>query len=196
MYETMRSGPGPAFERYFTDATVEAVGLTELSDGVREMLENLGVRYLDPDMYDPRAFYDVRRVTLGNGDEIFVASRTKSYRDAGTEESTYVIDTRDGGILGFGEIRWRLTQVTGYFRDKPFVGFTETRRPHRRTGLAERRVRVMNALARQKYGLPINSDTCISDDARKLWEKLVSEGMARKYKEGAHDRYVYDDGTR
>jgi len=181
-----------AIKRHFGGAKTVEMELADVPDPVRGMLEALGMRYLDPDTYDPGDFYDVRRLTLEDGDAIFSARRVKDYGDRGVEESTYVIDVRNGEPVGFGEVRWRLTGVTDYFKDKPFVGFTETRRPFRRKGLAERRLRIMNALARQKYGLPVHSDTVISADARKLWEKLAGEGKARKYKEGEHDRYVYE----
>ena len=181
------------FGRFFPEGEVLDTALTEMPDDVQELLEQLGMRYLDIERYEPGKFHDVQKVTLGPDDAIYVARKIKEYGDAGTEESTYLVDHKDGKVAGYGEVRYHLTDESGYFKDKPFVGFTRTGSEHQRSGLAERRLRAMNALARQKYGKPLYSDTLLSPEARSLWEKLVKEGRARKFSEGEQERFVYED---
>jgi hypothetical protein len=188
-----QESPKPdAFERRFAEGEIADAAFVDMPDDVQEMLESLGMMYLNPDKFVPGQFRDGKRVTIG-ADEAYVASKIKEYGGAGKEESTYVVDVRNGEVAGYGEIRWHLENADEYFKDKPFVGYTKTMEGHRRQGLAERRLRLMNAVAREKYGLPIHSDTVIAEGAKAMWEKLVKEGRARKYKEGEHDRYVYED---
>jgi hypothetical protein len=182
-----------ALKRFFPEGEATPTELVELPEDVQERLEALAMRYLSFERYVPGQFHDVQRIVIGEGDVIYAARTIKEYPEAGTEESTFVVDVKGDEIVGHGEVRYHLTNDSGYFKDKPFVGFTETDGNHRREGLGERRLRAMNALAQQKYGKPIHSDTVISEEARKLWEKLVTEGRATMYKEGKHDRFIYSE---
>lgn len=179
-------------ERYFPEVKAEVAELTDLPDTVLERLEELAMRYVSFQRYVPGRFHDVQKLTVDEENTLYVARTIKEYLGAGTEESTFVIDVVGDEIAGEGEIRYHLTNDSAYYKDKPFVGFTETDQKFQRGGLGARRLRVMNALAQQKYGKPLHSDTVITEGARRLWEKFVVEGRARMYKEGAHDRFVYE----
>lgn len=179
-------------KRFFPEGEASPMEVVDMPEAVQELLEDLAARYQNFERYVPGRFHDVQKVAIGPDDVLYIARTVKEYGgEAGTEESTFVVDVKEGGIAGRGEVRYHLTNNEDYFKDKPFVGFTETEKEHRRAGLAERRLRLMNALSQQKYGKPIHSDTVITEEARRLWEKLVDEGKARMYKEGRHDRFVY-----
>ena len=95
--------------------------------------------------------------------------------------------------MGHSELRFNIKcaeENEKYFKNKPFTGFTSTEESARRTGLGTRRIFLMNAYAQMNYGFPLYSDTAISEGAKKMWEKLVQQGKAERFKEGPHDRYV------
>ena len=179
------------FERYFTEGEITKTRTVDMPDDVQEKIEALAMLYLHPDKYEPGNFHDVQKLTIAEGDEVFIASKNKDYGYDGVEESTYIIDHREGEVVGYSELRWSLTDKREYFKHKPFVGYTLTVEEHQRKGLSERRLRIMNALSRQKYGHPIYSDTVILPEAKMMWKKLVLQGRAEKFKEGEHDRYKY-----
>jgi len=89
----------------------------------------------------------------------------------------------DGEIVGVGELRYAKTDTRAYFQQKPFVGYTETVVEHMRKGLGRRRLFAMNALAQHLFGLKLHSDTCLSEEAERLWRRLVREGIAKQYTE-------------
>ena len=119
----------------------------------------------------------------------------------GPEESTYVVDTSDSqDILGYSELRYCFADSRKFFRGKPFEQWSGTEKG-RRSGLSTRRIFVMNALSQMLYGLPLYSSTHFIHDTdekgeriqpqKLVWEKLVREGLARKFKERGQDRFVF-----
>jgi hypothetical protein len=59
---------------------------------------------------------------------------------------------------------------------------------HKREGLGEERMRLINAYTKEKFGLPLSSISR-SDSAQGLWDKLLAEGLADRKRVG--DSVVY-----
>ena len=101
----------------------------------------------------------------------------------------YFFETRSDEQTGYSEMRLNTSNETEYFKNKPFIGITNTISKFRKTGLGERRIKLMTAMSQTLYNEPLCSDTNISPSAKRLWEKLEERGEAEKFMEGDHDRY-------
>lgn len=68
---------------------------------------------------------------------------------------------------------------------KPYVAWTGTAEGFRKQGLGLRRLKVMNVVAQELYGKPLNSDSefFIEEEARSLWRHLVQQELADRYSE-------------
>ena len=62
----------------------------------------------------------------------------------------------------------------------PFVGWTETYEAFRGRAAGGRRLKYMNQLCLQNFGQPLRSalNGYIEDEAKRVWQKLVDEGVA------------------
>lgn len=182
------------FKEYFPEGEINGITFEDIPGKVMEFFEKKSEEYINIDNYKPKNFSKYFIINYKNGDVAYVAIQEKDYgKYAGTEESTYLTDMKEDDISGYSEIRYNLSkQDNEYFKDKPFIGFTRTSPEFARLGLATRRLLTMNALSQAKYNKPIYSGTLISEQAKKLWEKLVERGEAKKFKEGKHDRYVLE----
>lgn len=194
--ESGPTDPSAVFNEYFPAGRIEEVDFGELPKEVAERMHGMAKLYLLPEKFDPDEFGPAMMVSHADGGKTYFASYEKDYREAGggVEESTYLFDVDEGDeYAGFGEIRYSLSSDSGYFKEKPFVGYTVTEEEKSQKGLGLRRMAMMNAISRMAYGQPLYSDTVQSDQAKRLWEALVKQGDAVKFKEGDHDRYVFTE---
>ena len=131
-----------------------------------------------------------------NGTLAYIALDKKEYESDGASESlVYVVDSDNNGIeMGYGEIRYRPYSTDQFFHNKPFVGRTRTLEDFQRKGFGRRRLLIMAKVSKDKFGLPLHSDTVLSSEAaRSLWGSLVDEGLAERYLEDGHERFVMQD---
>ncbi|MBW3013676.1 hypothetical protein KY335_00370, partial [Candidatus Woesearchaeota archaeon] len=100
------------------------------------------------------------------------------------EELVYVYVVNDDIVVGNGELRYSLEPEMDFFKNKPFVGFTETEEEFRERGLAIRRLVLMNALSQIFFGFPLNSnERSMHPGGMAAWRHLAREGKARRYRQ-------------
>lgn len=104
-----------------------------------------------------------------------------------TEQNIYVIDVKEGQIVGRGFVRFLSENTSGF----PHVGGTYTKKKERGAGLGSTRLAIMNASVRGWVDKPLASDiiteTTPSKKEKHVWERLVLEGRA----ELLDNRWVY-----
>jgi hypothetical protein len=183
------------FNSFYPEGKMSELRLNDLPKAVLKYFEANSRRFILPEKYKPGNFKRLLAVDYTNGDKTYIANQIKIYEndDDAIEDLSYLIDYRGGNNIGHAELRYNLQSDSEYFKNKPFVGYTATKEEYQRSGLAERRLFLMNALAKTLYDYPICSDTVISAEAKSLWEKLVQENKAKMIKEGKNDRYVMLD---
>ena len=181
------------FNEFHPNGKIEEISLEEIPQNIMNYFEARSKRFILPKDYQEKDFEKTFTIHHDNHHKTYVAIQTKTYcTDGDTEELTYLIDiNEENKPVGYGEIRFNISNKDEYFINKPFVGSTNTSKKNRRKGIGKRRLHVMNALCQTLYKNPLNSDTIISEDSKKLWEKLTQEGKSKMYKEGEHDRYVF-----
>jgi len=172
---------------------IDTTAQVQIPNQVMEWFEGRSSLLIDPRNYLQGNFSAFYVINHQSGDRTFAARQTKTYDTNGdTEELVYLIDVDSDGIEeGHGEIRMNISNDDPYFKNKPFVGYTETEGGFRRQGLGTRRLLMMNTFTQMLYDLPLHSDTLIADDARRLWERLAVEGKAIKYPEGQNERFRF-----
>lgn len=181
------------FGDYFKAAQVKYLQLEELPPEVLSHFEGRSQLYIHPRDYKPGNFTQLLQIKHFDRSTTYVARQTKKY-ETEIEEDIHLVDVGpDGAEQGHGDIRKNISSDDPYFVDKPFVGQTTTEEKYRRKGLATRRLLMMNALSHTYFGLPINSDTNISPEAKSIWKGFVDSDLAVKYKEGEKDRFVFKD---
>ena len=191
--EAEPTDPAAVFNEFFPAGEIKEAKLADLPEAA-DILHKLAKMYLSAEKFDPNRFGFVRRIDHADGGQTYLASYEKDYGQAGggVEESTYLIDVNEAGeYCGYGEIRNSSSTDSEYLKDKPFVGYTRTEKGKSQKGFGLRRLAMMNAVSHMLYGQPLYSDTVQSDRAQRLWEALVKQGDAIKFKEGDHDRYVF-----
>lgn len=127
-----------------------------------------------------------------NGDVTYTARHIKNYSYGDSEITTQFVDSDpEGKISGIGEVRYNPnpTMAPGFFKDKPFVGWTYTEENGRRAGLGRRRLLTMAQYARNETGYALHSDTLQAGGASRIWGRLVKEGLAEKYSQDGNPRY-------
>lgn len=181
------------FAEYFPSGEIGPTTLEEIPEQAVIELEKRSKLLVPPERYKPGNFEKLFVIRHADGTRSFAAVQQKTYGEGGdTEELTYLADLDENdAAIGYSEIRMNVSNPDGYFKDKPFVGFTRTFEGKQQRGFGDRRLRLMNALTRMLYDLPIHSDTLLSPEAQKLWEKMEKRGEAVRYKEkGKHDRFM------
>lgn len=182
-----------SFHEQFPNGRIEEIFEGGIPKATMDFFEGMNRRFILPEEYKPRNFEKFYVITYGNGDKTYVAEQLKEYsREKGPtekEKNVYFFDTRGKNKIGHGELRLNITSKRDFFKDKPFVGFTETSEQFRKEGLGERRILMMGAYAHMQYGLPLYSDTLIQLPAEKVWNKLVEKGRAEELREGDKRRY-------
>ncbi|MDO8621940.1 MAG: hypothetical protein Q7R80_01800 [bacterium] len=183
------------FAEHYPDGVMTPIAEDVVPPAVMERFEDRSAYLVHVDAYRPRNFVAYYAVTHANGEQSYVAERNpKTYAGGrpGVEREAYVVDVgTDGRVMGWGEIRYNITDPASYFKEKPLVGYTRTEPEFQRRGYGLRRLIVMNAMAHAFFGFPLHSDTVIRPEAERRWEDLVRTGRARKYKEGKYDRYRF-----
>lgn len=187
----------PSFEERFAElysgGRIMPVEYAELPDAAVSKFEGYSRRFISPEEYRPNDFSGIWKIVRDDGSETFVAEQDKDYGDGkGVERLVYLIDMLHGREVGHGELRRSLRPPSGdeeYFTGKPFVGYSGTESEMQGKGLGRRRLIEMDAISRARYGAPLNSDTLLTDDAIRVWERLVEDGLAEHYQEGKHTRY-------
>lgn len=175
------------------ESRAEPLNEDQIPENVMTWFEGRSAMLIHPRNYrrgNFTAFYVIRH----RDDITYAARQTKTYRDTSgdTEDLVYLIDVdSDGNEEGHAEIRLNISNEESYFKDKPFVGYTTTQEAYRNKGLGTRRLFIMNAMSQMLHCFPLHSDTLISDEAKRLWERLEGEGKAVKFREGEHDRYKF-----
>lgn len=171
------------------------VSYDELPSEVVKKIEGRSSMFIHPREYSERNFDMFAKHVHDNGDISYFCEQYKTYSQGNTEQLTYIVDIRksDENELrtGYLEIRYGLEDESGYFKDKPFVGITRTEEGFMRNGLARRRLIMANEYTMMKYKQPLYSDTLISDSAARVWERLVTEGLAEAVDEGAQRRFRF-----
>lgn len=172
---------------------IDALIRDQIPTKVMDWFEGRSAMSVRPGDYKTGNFIEFYIIHHQSGDTTYIARQKKTYDTSGdTEDLVHLIDLdSNGNEEGHAEIRNNITNPSPYFRDKPFVGYTKTEDMFRNRGLATRRLLIMNQITRMFYGLELHSDTLITKEARGLWERLVGEGKAIKYKEGELDRFKF-----
>jgi hypothetical protein len=186
------SGQMVVFERFFPDGKIRAVKADQVPEEAMAFFERSSSLYINFQDYKRGNFSSFFVIEYADNLKTFLAQQTKTYWNGDMEELTHLIDlSREMSKIGHGEIRMALHNRRKYFRNKPFVGYTETNSDMQGQGLGTRRLLVMNALCQMFYGLPLNSSTLVSELAKRRWERLATEGKARMYMEGKKQRFVF-----
>ena len=191
------------FEHYLPGSVITPESLENIPPQAVAALEEQSQYLVRFDNYRPGNFEKLFVISHADASKTYVGVQTKTYGDDGdTERLMHLIDVGvDDQEIGHGEVRLHIDgpkKESAYFKDKPFVGGTNTEDGSRGKGLGMRRLRMMNALTHMQYNLPLHSDTLQSPEAKRLWEKLVAEGAAKKYREevGKNERYMFIDVRR
>lgn len=179
------------FEKLF-DAELVEVGYKDLPPQIAEYLETQSRKLVRDETYRVGNFDTLYSFTHANEDITYVGQQDKTYdTNNRTERLTFFVDTREGEITGYLEMRLALTDLQRFFKNKPFVGFTRTHESFQKQGLALRRLEEANAYSLAEYGFPLNSDTLLTDEAKRVWERLVEAGRAEQYKENDNPRFRF-----
>ena len=178
------------FSELFPEGTLAEIQESEIPEAVMEIFERKSAQFINKDKYQPRNFEVYFVINHTSGDRTYLAQQTKTYEtNKDTERLVYFVDARDDRILGYSELRNNISNPSEYFKDKPFVGYTETEKEFRNHGLGTRRLLLMNAFSLTQYGRPLNSDTLNSEMS--LWENLVKRGLAKKFQKSKNIRYSF-----
>lgn len=177
------------FSETFSEGQLARITESEIPEDVRQRFERRSQLFIRRQDYRPGNFEGFFAVQHTNGDRTYLACQTKTYDTGDTESLTYFVDTRDGQDIGHSELRFNVSNPADYFKQKPFVGYTHTEEAFRRQGLGLRRLEEMNAFTQAHFHLPLYSDTLNAEEG--LWEDLVAQGRARKFKEGRKLRYAF-----
>lgn len=182
------------FNEYFPDGKIEEITIDEVPENAMEYFESKSSQFTTSDNYIPKNFEKFFVINHAENNQTYLAQQTKTYDNIDeTEKLTYFVDINNGAIEGRSELRFNIRckkENEIYFKNKPFTGWTDTEENARRKGLGTRRIFMMNAFSQMMHGFPLYSDTVITFEAKKMWEKLVSQGKAKKFKEDSNDRYV------
>lgn len=123
------------------------------------------------DVQDAFIYEDVRAITYG----------LEVYEDWGgtyKETSIWLLDVaKNGDFMGYGLL------MQDRERGVPYVGDTVTLAAFQRTGLATRRLTLMNEIAKQRFSQVLHSSRSgmMELEAIKVWEKLSLNGLAQPY---------------
>lgn len=175
---------------YGTEMT--EVTYEEIPEIVKDNFEKQSKKFILKEEYKEGNFSKLYKFIHQNGDETYIGQQDKTYETNGaTERLTYFADTRNGEITGYLELRLSINDLSEYFKNKPFVGFTRTYPTFLNQGLGRRRLEEANAYSLSEHYLPLNSDSLVIDEAKSVWEKLVTDGKAERYNENGKERFRF-----
>lgn len=180
------------FMELFPEGEITEIKESLVPKVVLDIFERKSGELISKEKYRPGNFEHYFIIKHSSGDRTYLAQQTKTYdTNKDTERLTYFVDMRGEEIVGRSELRSNISHPDPYFIDKPFVGNTRTEERFRKQGLGRRRLLAMNAYSEAMYRLPLYSDTLNRETS--IWEVLVQEGLARKFKEGKNMRYCFAD---
>ena len=173
-------------------AEMVEIAYDDLPQNVKTHFETQSSKFILPETYKIGDFSKLYKFTHQNGDITYVGQQDKTYDTNGSSERlTYFIDTRDGEMTGYLELRLAISDLSGYFRGKPFVGFTRTHSAFLNQGLGKRRLEEANIYSLSEHSLPLNSDSVVTDEAKRVWEGLIKDGKAERYDENGKERFRF-----
>ncbi len=179
------------FRDLYNSEMVE-VTYEDLPQNVKIHFENQSSKFILPEAYKIGNFSKLCKFPHQNGDETYVGQQDKTYDTNGaTERLTYFVDTRDGEMTGYLELRLPVSDLSQYFKEKPFVGFTRTHSPFLSQGLGKRRLEEANAYSLSEHSLPLNSDSLVTEEAKRVWERLIEDDKAERYVENGKERFRF-----
>lgn len=190
-----------SFQRHFPSGRVENVAYDKLPLKILSRFEAFRKKAAEIQGQGPLTFKGVLSISHNNGDKSYVASLQERHLPKGQSSEqasmsfldSYVIDANADGVPTGNAVFRRVTNTEDdSLKDKPYALLNLTDKDFREQGLGNRRLLLMNAVSRMLYGLPLHSDTSIANEAeRRLWEKFVTQGKAKKYSQNGVDRYSF-----
>src|ERR1035437_9640835 len=186
------------FKKYLPSAQIEIINAEKVPSIAKDFFEFKSRSLMAPRDYRPGNFSAFFLISHNSGGVTYVVQQTKIYdhKEGATETLVHIIDVDQfGNKQGDGEIRNNVSDNRAYFKNKPFVGWTETEENLRGKGLGLglRRLLMMNALSQMLYGLPLHTDTIITRSSGRILKRLARKGKIDKYKEGERNRYVFKE---
>ncbi len=183
--------PEEKFAQMYEGASLIPITYADLPPEAVTHFEANSEKYILPKEYIPGNFSHIYLLTHPDGSETYIAEQIKNYGEGkDTEALAYFMDYIDGKPAGYGELRNNISNQNNYFRGKPFVGFTRTYSPEdqesggndfQKQGLGERRLFEMNAYTESRFGAALHSDSNITPEAERVWQRFVKEGKAEAY---------------
>lgn len=173
------------FHEFLPSANIQESSLEQIPEEAVKLFESYGRKYISPEEYKAGNFEKLYTIGHDNGDITYVAEQTKilGKENYEQEKNAYFFESREGKEIGHGELRYNDVSEDKYFKNKPFVGYSATEKEYRRMGLGKRRIFEMNAYSQMRYQLPLYSGTVITPEVKRIWEALVKEGKAEKFRE-------------
>jgi len=179
------------FNNYYTEGLMETINLRDIPKNAMKIFEGYSARFISEKIYHLKNFNISAIIHHDLGYDSYLVSQLKEYFNKNIESEIYIVETnRNKEIIGKIELRYNINNNKEYWKNKPFVGFTETFNNFRE-GFGIRRLYYSNAITHAAYNLPLHSDTILDEKVIFMWEKLVNNNEAIKYKEGKHDRYKF-----
>ncbi len=177
---------------------VRSIDVTDIPKKVLEVLENTKVRaknrFGKNVLWEKMTYKQVgaeltetRLMSHSDGLQTYIATWSFTNPERPGIISTYIetVDVFEGKIIGLGQVghvkpRIGTEPPADLVTDVPYVANMNTEEEFQRKGYAERRYIVMNKLCLEKFGKPLSSGINTQPAARKVWEKLVGRGLARR----------------
>ncbi len=179
------------FCKFFRGSSIEEIDLNNIPKEAMTFFENHSELLISSKDYKPGNFEFFFLIKHSNGDITYLAQQTKNYHEkVGIERLTYFWETRNKENIGHGELRYNISDKDEFFKNKPFVGFSETEKEFQKQGLGKRRLLLMNAYSQMLYQLPLYSSDIITPKAENIWVQLEGEGLAQKLIGENRKRYV------
>jgi hypothetical protein len=182
-------------KRFFPQTKFSEVSYEDLPAEAVRIFEGYSRRFILPEDYKEKNFSYLIKAQHDENDFTYIASQTKKFTRTNleVETDTYFVDILDGEYVGRSELRYAPKSNIGFFKKRPFIGYIITEENLRDAGLGTRRVYQMNAISQMFFNLPLYSDTLISSKMCGLWENLVKEGKASKFKQDKANRFLFTD---
>lgn len=164
------------------------ISLEDLPEDVKIKFEAYSMNLIYPEDYKEWNFEKIWYIQH-NFPEPYItyfATQDKQYEDGYMEKLIYLFEQNDQGIkIWHGEIRLCLDYddekiFQNFFKDKPFVGFTQTENYFLKKGYGLLRLIHMNQILIKEFGLKLYSSTLFVEWswAKRNREKLVDYGLA------------------
>ncbi|MFH1326857.1 MAG: hypothetical protein ABIH59_01890 [archaeon] len=183
------------FTKFYPGGKLEIVASVDIHPIAMKRFERYSERFISPENYAPGDFYQFFIINAPASEQIHIANQTKTYSSGGSERLVYLHELDESrSELGHGEIRLSLSNKEDSFRDKPFVGYTDTPKDLQGKGRGTNRLLIMNGLTHVMFGLSLHSDQFhnhYEKAAEGAWKRLLRENLVRKYKERESDSWRY-----